>query len=261
MIKIFKMQYKKILFAAIAVVTVTFLPGKSNAIDYDIYQVENQEEGVAQPAEKIAYLSFDDGPSSVTDTLLDNLKEKNVKATFFTVAETTLSEKERDEMYKRIVDEGHVLGLHTYSHRNYNEIYSSGEAFINNLKSLQEMLKNITGYESKTFRFPAGSNNIYCNKSKYDYIVSESKNMGWRFFDWNVDVQDSFGGKKSKQYIVENVVKQSKQFNQPVILLHDIPTTKTSVQAIPEIVDELTKLGYRFDTLDHKAEDVHQTRK
>ena len=102
---------------------------------------------------KRVYLTFDDGPSSNTIKILDILKEKDVKATFFVVgrlSDTTTP------IYKRIVDEGHTLGMHSYTHV-YKDIYPSEDAFEYDLDRIQALIYEQTGVLSKYYRFPGGS--------------------------------------------------------------------------------------------------------
>ena len=95
------------------------------------------------------YLTFDDGPGRNTEKILDILKEKGVKATFFVTGKTDDFSK---EMYKRIVEEGHTLGMHSYSHV-YDEIYSSETAFERDLDKIYDYLYEVTREHSKYYRF------------------------------------------------------------------------------------------------------------
>ena len=104
---------------------------------------------------KKVYLTFDDGPSSNTDQILDILKDYDVKATFFVVGKT---DERSVKAYQRIVEEGHTLAMHSYSHK-YDEIYESKEAFARDLNSLQEYLYETTGVWPRIYRFPGGSSN------------------------------------------------------------------------------------------------------
>ena len=101
------------------------------------------------------YLTFDDGPSANTLKILDILEEYGVKATFFTVG--TAGEGE-EEILKQIVEAGHTLGMHSYTH-DYSELYSSVENFAADFAREQEFLYGVTGVKSKVYRFPGGSSN------------------------------------------------------------------------------------------------------
>ena len=111
------------------------------------------------------YLTFDDGNSSMTPKILDILKKEKVKATFFMVG-TNLN----PEIMKRIVDEGHTIGLHTETHK-YEQLYASPEAYFQDLESLSKKVKDMTGVDSKIIRFLGGSSNSV-SKSYRPVIMS-----------------------------------------------------------------------------------------
>ena len=103
----------------------------------------------------IIFLTFDDGPSTnITPAVLDILKEKNVKATFFILDYN----EEEEPIIKREHEEGHTIGIHGYSHR-YEDIYQSEETYMENITKLQEKIKLTTGYNATITRFPGGSSN------------------------------------------------------------------------------------------------------
>ena len=94
------------------------------------------------------YLTFDDGPSNITPQILDILKEEGVSATFFIIG----FGHDKDDIVKRIVDEGHTIAIHGTSHV-YKEIYSSEDAYMNNINSLQDQIYNLTGVKTWITRF------------------------------------------------------------------------------------------------------------
>ena len=121
--------------------------------------VAEDESNKAQPGDQLkVYLTFDDGPSSNTAAILDTLAQYNVKATFFVVGK---EDEESQEMYKRIVNEGHTLGMHSYSHK-YSVIYDSLENFEDDFTKIQNYLYDITGEDCHYYRFPGGSSSSYC---------------------------------------------------------------------------------------------------
>lgn len=198
-------------------------------------------------SQKVAYLTFDDGPSDNTVAILDFLKEHDVKATFFVIGN-----ENRLDIYKRIVDEGHTLGNHTYGH-DYNKIYRSPQAFFEDVEKLNDLLESVTGQRTKILRFPGGSNNTVSRRSGGKDIMKtitlEAKNRGYRYFDWNVDSQDASKVKQSKNIIVKSVVSGAQYNNQAVILMHDAPAKTTTVEALPEMIEGLKKQGFIFKGL------------
>ncbi|RKM62876.1 polysaccharide deacetylase [Butyrivibrio sp. XB500-5] len=205
--------------------------GENPDIDYtdvDVIGAQNPEdiEGT-----RYVYLTFDDGPSVYTEEILDILKEKDVKATFF-----VCGKPKYEDSYKRIVDEGHTLGMHSYSHK-YSDIYASPEAFHDDLKKLRVFLYENTDTMSKYYRFPGGSSN---NVSKADMneLVGILDNEDITFFDWNVSAGDDKAG-ATKDVICANIVNNIPKFKHCIVLMHDAADKKATVEALPEIIDAI----------------------
>lgn len=183
----------------------------------EIPEEEGQEEESTEPVKmRNVYLTFDDGPSVYTGDILDILKEYDVKATFFVVGK----EGEKNEaLYKRIVEEGHTLGMHSYSHR-YKEIYASEEDFAKDFEKLQDYLYDITGVESRFYRFPGGSSNTV-SKIDMSTFIDYLDTQGIAYFDWNVSSGDASSGGISVEQIIDNCVGNAEYYNNMVILMHD----------------------------------------
>lgn len=199
---------------------------------------------------KVAHLTFDDGPSDNTLKLLDVLDKYNAKATFFVVYKEGF-----DNVYKEIVNRGHVLANHTYSH-NYKKIYSSAEAFIDDVETLDNKLKEITGKEpSKILRFPGGSNMGYMNGHDdiSQSIFKALKDHGYTYFDWNVDSSDATKMTLDKESIVKSVLDGSSNVNTANILMHDTNAKYTTLEAMPKIFEGLKAQGYVFMPLNHDS--------
>ncbi|MBZ9689248.1 polysaccharide deacetylase [Clostridium estertheticum] len=197
---------------------------------------------------KIAYLTFDDGPSKNTLDILRILKQYDIKATFFVNGHPALS-----DLYKQISDDGHVLANHTYSH-DYKNIYSSADNFKKDVEKLDTFLTEITGKEpAHILRYPGGSNNNisvqYGGMEIMNSIIKEMNASGYKYFDWNVDSSDASTYRQNKDVIVQAVLNQSSQIKHPIILMHDLDPKTTTVQALPEIIVGLKKQGFIFDVL------------
>ena len=186
------------------------------------------------------YLTFDDGPSAETNRILDILKEYNVKATFFVIGKT---DENSVKAYQRIVEEGHTLGMHSYSHQ-YAQVYASREAFEDDLTSLQDYLFSITGMESTFYRFPGGSSNKVSKIPMSDLIQClEERNI--TYFDWNVSSGDASGTQLSSQTIINNVMSGiNGTLKNYVVLFHDSAAKKTTVDALPEILEQLQAMEH-----------------
>lgn len=210
---------------------------------YTVYEVPNELE----KGRKIAYLTFDDGPSKNTFEILDILNELNVKATFFLVGSSISEEVETS--LKRMVNEGHTIGIHTYSHR-CNEIYCSIERFLEDFNTVYQQIYEITGERVNIYRFPWGSNNGFSIHFKDD-LLAEMERRGFTCYDWNVDSNDSVG-KPTTYSIRHNIEKDLKNNDYPIILMHDSKINKLTVRSLPNIIKMLSEKGYEFDTLDHR---------
>lgn len=188
----------------------------------------------AKTGQKEIYLTFDDGPSGNTNRILDVLKEYDVKATFFVVGKT---DEQSVKAYQRIVEEGHTLAMHSYSHV-YDEIYDSKENFVEDLKKLQEYLYQITGIWPRYYRFPGGSSNTV-SKTDMQELAAYLKENGITYFDWNIASGDAVSGELAADSIVNNCLANIDNFNVCIILMHDAVGKNTTIEALPEIITQV----------------------
>lgn len=196
---------------------------------------------------KVAYLTFDDGPSILTKDILDILKKEDVKATFFMIGNQINDETK--ETVERLCSEGHQIGVHTYCHEAGN-IYCSAETYYSDIMKTQEILLKYTGAAPLIYRFPWGSANNYIKGFRKE-IVSKLSDLGMQYCDWNVSGEDSVGKTYAGQ-IINNVKKNYDKYNDPVILLHDSATMKETVKALPEIIRMYKEAGYTFDIIKNR---------
>jgi peptidoglycan/xylan/chitin deacetylase (PgdA/CDA1 family) len=211
---------------------------------YDDLYVERKAFIPSESNEKIAYLTFDDGPSSLTLKILDTLDEHNIKATFFvTYKDDDLS----ISIYKEIVNRGHAIGIHTATHV-YDEIYNSVDAYLDDFYKIYNHIYEITGVRAEIFRFPGGSVNTY-NNTIYKEIISEMLRRGFTYYDWNVDTGDGLKG-STKSSIMEAVKTHSIHYNRIIVLMHDSNSKKETYQALPMIIDYYKENNYRVEKLD-----------
>lgn len=190
----------------------------------------------------VIYLTFDDGPSSNTSKILDILKSENIKATFFVVNYSS----SYDSLIQRIVNEGHTIALHSYTH-DYKVIYASEEAYFNDLVSLKNKVKNTTGVDSNIIRFPGGSSNTVSsfNKGIMTRLVKEVKEKGYHYFDWNVDSRDA-GVAKNSTEVYNNVMRGLVTNRSNVVLMHDLGYNVKTVEALKSIIEDSKNKGYSF---------------
>lgn len=200
------------------------------------------------------YLTFDDGPSSYTNKILDILKKYDVKATFFVIGK---DEPEYTELYQRIVEEGHTLGMHSYSH-NYDGLYASTESFIEDFETLQNYLYDITGVESKVYRFPGGSNTA-SNLADIQGMIDYLDRQGVAYFDWNVTSRDSSTPMLSAEQIIDNCTQNIDYYNNAFILLHDSKEKSSTVEALPQIIEKIQAVeNTQIVPITEKTTPVHQ---
>lgn len=201
-------------------------------------------------AKKAVYLTFDDGPSDLTPKVLDLLDRYNAKATFFVVQK---SNEDCEEYLSEIVERGHTLGLHSYSH-NYNLIYSSKDAFLEDYEKVYDWVVENTGYTPSLFRFPGGSNNgsSYVGHS----IIAEMEERGFQYFDWNVSSGDG-SDLTTTENIIDNICSNVKNVENPVVLMHDGRGKHATLAALPSVLEYLNNAGYEFLPLDKNVEPVH----
>ena len=208
---------------------------------------ENQSGGQYTPwtdkrtdGTKIAYLTFDDGPSVNTEKILQILNSNNIKASFFLIGKNA---ENNTNLVKEEVADGEVVGNHTYSHQlNYKE----GPAiFVNDINKCQDILKSILGpsYKLKLVRFPGGSFG-----PKIVPFRDAVTKAGYRFIDWNDEIGDADGYDLPIPILLNNLKKYTVE-NTVVILMHDAGAKTTTVQALPQIIQYLKSKGYSFDTL------------
>lgn len=179
------------------------------------------------------YLTFDDGPSSNTDKILDILNEYGVKATFFVCGKERYTEE-----YQRIVKEGHTLGMHSYSHK-FREIYQSPETFKADMEMLHDFLYEVTGVDSRIIRFPGGSSNTICDTAVMQELIDNLSQEGLTYFDWNVSSGDAASNYISAQQIASNVLDNVERFGSVVVLMHDSAVKDTTVEALPIIIEKI----------------------
>lgn len=193
--------------------------------------------------EKIAYLTFDDGPSLVTPKILDILNKENVKASFFVIGKSV---EAHPEIVKRAYEEGHYIANHTYSHNN-SILYKSSKNFIDEINKTDLAISNaigVEGYSSLIFRFPNGfmSPQYKTKKKEMAKLLSQ---MNYAYIDWNCLNNDSIKKYTSSQ-LLNNLKQSSKNKGTLVILMHDTKDVSNSSLALADSIQYLKSQGYSF---------------
>lgn len=197
--------------------------------------------------EKVAFLTFDDGPSSsVTPKILDVLKQEDVKATFFVLGTMV---KSNPEILKREYEEGHYIANHGYSHI-YSKVYADENKPLEEYNKTNKLIQNALGnssYQSNIFRFPGGSVGGYYDKLKQK-AKKKFKEEGISYLDWNCLTNDSDGA-ETKEAIMQNLKATSKGKNSLVILMHDAPNKDLTAKTLPAVIKYLKEQGYSFKNM------------
>lgn len=196
-------------------------------------QKEDPNEG-----KKKVYLTFDDGPSIYTKDILDVLKRYNVKATFFV---TGMNSEQYGDYYQKILDDGHSLGIHTYSHV-YNDVYKSLDSFIEDFNKMRNLIYEKTGEEITLYRFPGGSGNNVVSPAVRKEILAWLEEEGIQYYDWNVSSGDAEKQFFSPQKIAQNCIEGVKNCNTAIVLLHDAGGKKSTIEALPLIIEGINQL-------------------
>ena len=203
------------------------------------------------PPDKWVCLTFDDGPSKTTPDVLSALNHAGVKATFFVVATGN------NDKYLPLISEaaaaGHQIALHSASHE-YSDIYQSADAYWKDIDLLKERLSPYVRADGLWYlRFPGGSTNTvsrrYGGRGLMQQLKEEVTAKGYAYVDWNVCAEDAVGGKPSAGTIFRNIVRETGEQPHCVVLMHDSATTRTTAEALPDIIRWYTDNGYTFLTV------------
>ena len=221
---------------------------KENIIKLPVYSEEAKEKmkNIYKSDEKIAYLTFDDGPSqAITPQILDILNEYDVKATFFVLGKMANA---NPDLIRREYEEGHYIANHGYSHT-YSKIYESKdsvyEEYMETEKKIQEALGN-PDYHTYLFRFPGGSSGGPHEKVK-EQARELLRNEGIAFTNWNCLTEDA-AGSNTKEQCMNSFIKSKEDQNSLIVLMHDAADKQQTVETLPELIQYLKNEGYEFKT-------------
>lgn len=221
---------------------------KADSVSSSAIGSQDGEES-AQPSssdgKKHVYLTFDDGPSDYTEPLCEMLEENGMTATFFCIGKTDEHSK---EMYQRIVDGGHTLAMHSYSH-DYASLYHSLKSFKEDFYKVQNYFEEITGVKPTIYRFPGGSSNQVSSvpiKKCIRFLARE----GINYFDWNALNGDAEGKTYSQKEMLKRTMSGIKAYDNPVVLMHDTNAKKSTFEMMPKLIRRLKKMGAVVEGID-----------
>ncbi len=198
---------------------------------------------------KIVYLTFDDGPSDpITDKVLDILKTNNVKATFFVIGNQING---LEGVVKRIHEEGHSIGLHTYTHK-FKRIYSNNDSLINEMNQCQSEINKVIGVSPTIIRFPGGS-----KKHLTPGLLNTLHKQNFKIYDWNMETLDGITPKLSPYKIYKDATNNSENLSTIVLLLHCDYMHKNTCIALPKIIKYYKDQGYKFEPIKNDTPELY----
>lgn len=198
---------------------------------------------------KIAYLTFDDGPSDNTLKILKILEENDACGTFFVTG------KGNSDYMKQIVESGNTIALHTYTHT-YKQIYANEQAYFDDLQKISDLVYEKTGVRSNLLRFPGGSSNTI-SKVSMKTLANAVEEKGYHYFDWNCDSGDARTDGVPADKLVENIRNDMGSTKKLTILMHDTAAKNTTVEALPQIIKLLKDKGYKLSVLNEDMKPCH----
>lgn len=216
-------------------------------VEMDADKEQDSAEETTVSNGKRVYLTFDDGPSIYTGQILDILAANNVKATFFVIGK----DEEYYQYYQRIVDEGHTIGMHSYSHV-YSKFYESIDSFGGEITQLQNLLKEVTGVECNLFRFPGGSSNRVASLPIEEYIDYLNEH-DITYYDWNALSGDAVSQNLSPEKLVANIMDDVAANEDSVVLMHDLQNQHVTVESLQLLIDTLKSEGYEILPIDEST--------
>lgn len=228
----------------------------ANKPEYDTFTVSERQKNnlstalpVTEPyyGTKVVYLTFDDGPDPEnTPLILDILKENNVKATFFVLGTEVMK---YPDILKRIYEEGHAIGNHSYNHI-YRELYQSEHTYIEQLHRNDDIIKNVIHVRPHISRAPGGSAGSFT--PAYWNLL---KQQGYIEVGWNISSGDASSAKADQ--ILANIIQQTQKNNflwsHAILLMHDGKGHKETVMALPQIIQFYKDNGFEFQFVSSKT--------
>lgn len=212
----------------------------NNPLDLNVFNSNEKEKEI--------YLTFDDGPSTnITPEILNILKEENVKGTFFIIGKEING---REDILKRIYEEGHSLGLHSFTHER-NNLYNDNNKFLKEMLTTQDLIYKTVGIKPTALRFPFGcNNNTY--KLKESLVDLLHKN-NLKIYDWNVDSKDGESHSASESLFIKNSISKKDSI---ILLMHCGTANKNSPKALKEIIKYYKDNNYKFKTINSDTKEL-----
>ena len=223
--------------------------GRASPRTDDASSIQEEEDNCRK-----VYLTFDDGPSKQTERVLNILKKKKVKATFFAIGR---EDEFSQNIYRRIVKEGHTLGMHSYSHI-FKEIYGSLDGFKKDFHRISDYLEKVTGARPVFYRFPGGSSNTV-NELPVEQYTNFLKEQGVEYVDWNVIAANGITENVTKKDMVRSVMEGVAKYDTSIVLLYDSADKKMTADSLSAMIDSLQAAGYELLPMDDSTVPIHHS--
>ena len=199
----------------------------------------------AGAAVRVAYLTFDDGPSPRTEEILAMLDKKGVKATFFV---TSAENEEYHDWIGAIAEAGHDVGIHCGLH-DPGRIYGSLEGFVRDFERVEQVVEEQLGRKTSLYRFPGGSRSYRMPKWLQPQLLDWLEGRGYIYYDWNAVSGDDTATVYPAATLARNILRAAEGKEELVALFHDTSISTTTAEAAGMVVDALLEQGWRFDVL------------
>ena len=216
----------------------------------DLYVERPENYTKVYDAERFFYLTFDGGPSDRTVEILDVLREQGIKATFFVVGGDDSSSK---AIMKRIVDEGHAIGIYGYQAQ-ASDVYMSVDAYLEDFNKEFNIVYEATGVKPSVFRFQNGTINKY-NALIRSQLTSEMIRRGFTYYDWNSTAGDNLSGATTDS-IYNTAIATAAEKQRIFMLLHDTKGNNATVLSLPAIIKYYADKGYTFDKITNSVQPI-----
>ncbi|VYU43138.1 polysaccharide deacetylase family protein [Clostridium tertium] len=245
-----KKIFKNILIIQILLLNICLLYPSFKVFAFSNFSNEEVTDESENAGPKVIYLTFDDGPGGkVTNEILDTLKKEDIKATFFVIGSEI---KGQEDILLRMKDEGHSIGLHSYSH-DRNKLYCNNAGFLKEMQKGQDEIFRVTGEKYNILRFPFGCNNKSYRLTKS--LVDEIHNNNYKIYDWTLDSEDGANYSSSPSTIAK---KSYSSKNNVVLLMHCGFINKNSAKALPSIIKYYKDKGYEFKTITEDTPEIYK---
>lgn len=213
-------------------------------------KVRCEENPPEENLHKTIYLTFDDGPGGKTTIkILDTLKKENVPGTFFIIGDQI---DRQEDIILRMKNEGHSIGLHSFSH-NRNILYRSSDDFISEMEKVQKRLYEVTGENYYILRFPFGCNNMTYKLTPN--MVDAIHASNFKIYDWTQDTLDGANPNSSPSTILKRAISEK---DTVILLMHCARNNKNSADALPAIIRYYKDHGYTFKKITPETKEIYK---